>query len=118
MTKTSRNPKAKAPRPLPPFDKLAFFEDLGYEPHPGQLLVHRSGKKRRVVASGARWGKSTCAAWDVIAGLVEPRDEARAWLVAPTYELTQKVWRQVVRVFTEEIPHRIRVLEPREHRLV
>jgi hypothetical protein len=31
-------------------DKIAFFRDLGYQPHPGQLEVHRSRAPRRVVA--------------------------------------------------------------------
>jgi hypothetical protein len=110
---------AKAKRLLlPPFDKLAFFEDLGYEPHPGQLQVHVSRKKRRVVASGTRWGKSTCAAWEVIAGLIEPRESTRGRLVAPVYELTERVWRQVVRAFTEKLSHRVVELREREQRLV
>ena len=41
-------------------NKRAFFADLGYEPHPGQLEVHTAHAPRRVVACGARWGKTTC----------------------------------------------------------
>ena len=43
----------------------AFFHDLGYTPHPGQLPVHQSKAPRRVLACGVRWGKTRVAAWEV-----------------------------------------------------
>ena len=42
--------------------KRELFRSLGYEPHAGQVEVHRSEAQYRVLACGARWGKSTCAA--------------------------------------------------------
>ena len=39
-------------------NKPALFQQLGYEPHAGQLAVHRSKAKRRVLACGVRWGKT------------------------------------------------------------
>jgi hypothetical protein len=99
-------------------DKAALFEDLGYGPHPGQLTVHQSRALRRVIASGTRWGKSTVAVWETIAGMLEPREATRAWLVAPTYELTQRIWRPITKTFHERLAHRIYDYSERELRLV
>jgi hypothetical protein len=81
--KEGRKLKSQALR----LDRDALFEDLSYTPHPGQLLVHRSRARFRVLACGTRWGKSTCAAMEAVAALLEPRERAVGWLVAPTYEV-------------------------------
>ena len=54
-------------------NKDALFAQLNYVPHEGQLLVHRSRAKRRVLACGARFGKSLCAAMEAIAAGLEPK---------------------------------------------
>ena len=96
----------------------AIFEDLAYEPHDGQLLVHRSRALRRVLACGTRFGKSTCAAMEACVGLLEPRHAALAWVVAPSYELTKRIWMRVVHAFQDKLPHRVLEVIPREHRLL
>ena len=68
-------------------DREKVFEDLGYRPHSGQLEVHRSGALRRILACGARWGKTRCAAMEALVAALEPREESMGWVVAPTYEL-------------------------------
>lgn len=87
--------------------KSALFEALGYAPHPGQAQVHESTASRRVLACGVRWGKSTCAAMECVAALLEPRRTALGWIVAPTYELTERVYLHVVQVFEQHLPHRV-----------
>jgi hypothetical protein len=72
-------------------DKAALFEDLGYEPHAGQLAVHRSTARFRVVACGVRWGKTFAAAMEAIAAALEPKESAIGWVVAPTYDLADRV---------------------------
>jgi Terminase large subunit, T4likevirus-type, N-terminal len=96
----------------------AIFEDLAYEPHDGQLLVHRSRALRRVVASGTRFGKSTAAAMEACVGLLEPSPATLAWVVAPSYELTKRIWTRVVHAFQDKLPHRVLEVIPREHRLL
>ena len=76
-------------------DKLRLFADLGYEPHEGQLEVHRSRTPRRVLACGVRWGKTLCAAMEGIAAALEPRERSMGWVVAPTYDLADKVYREI-----------------------
>ncbi|MFN0009314.1 MAG: terminase large subunit domain-containing protein [Planctomycetota bacterium] len=95
--------------------KRALFETLCYEPHPGQLLLHRSHARHRVLACGTRWGKSTAAAMEAVADLLQPRDRSLAWVVAPTFDLTRRIFDRVVGVVQERLAHRIADYRPREH---
>jgi hypothetical protein len=98
--------------------KKALFGGLGYVPHEGQWTVHRSKAKRRIVACGTRWGKSTLAAYEAIAFLLEPRDSALGWIVAPTYELTRKIFDRVVAVLHSSFGHRVVEYDHRAHSIV
>jgi hypothetical protein len=98
--------------------KRALFAQLGYTPHPVQLAIHRSSAKRRVVACGTRFGKSTCAAMESVATLLDPCDSKLGWLVGPQYEATNRIFNHVVRLVTTHFPLRVRLHNPREHRLV
>ena len=97
------------------FRKRELFRMLRYQPHPGQVLVHRSVASRRVLACGTRWGKSTCGAMECIAALVEPRESALGWVVAPTLELTRRTFERVVRTIRASFENRIIEYSPREH---
>src|SRR5262249_56617611 len=99
-------------------DKEALFAQVGYQPHPGQLLVHRSRAKRRVLACGVRWGKSLCAAMEAVAAALEPRKRSMGWVVAPTLDLADKVYREIVMVAAEHLKHRIVDLKQHEKKLV
>lgn len=99
-------------------DKRALFEDLGYEPHPGQLQVHESRAPRRIVACGVRWGKTWCAAMEGLAAAMEPRERSIGWIVAPTYDLSERVFNQIVLIAASHLRHRILELKEHEHRLV
>jgi hypothetical protein len=98
--------------------KPGLFSQLGYEPHPGQLLVHRSRAKRRVLACGSRWGKSVCAAMEAIAAALEPRKRGMIWVVAPTLDLADKVYREIVIAVAEQLRHRIVEMKQHDKRLV
>ena len=97
--------------------KRGLFDALGYKPHPGQVPVHRSRAKRRVLACGVRWGKSTCAAMEAVYALLEPRDEAHGWVVAPSYELANQVFRRVALALEGHFKHHVLELDLREQRL-
>ena len=98
--------------------KRRLFQSLAYHPHPGQLLVHRSRARFRVLACGARWGKSTCAGMEAIAALFEPRDRAVGWLVAPTYDVCQRIFMRLCAVITEKLGHRVIEVSSREQKIV
>ena len=99
-------------------DKMKVFEDLGYTPHPGQLEVHRSLAPRRILACGTRWGKTRCAAMEALAAALEPRDRSMGWVVAPTFELADKVYREIVILAAEHLPHRTVRIQEQQKRLV
>jgi hypothetical protein len=71
-----------------------------------------------VVACGTRWGKSTHAVHEAIAALLEPRDRALGWIVAPTYELTRRVFERVVVTLHQYMPHRVKSYDQRGHSIV
>src|SRR5688572_24182041 len=100
------------------FSKNRFFEDLRYEPHPGQLAIHESVAPRRIVASGVRWGKTRAAAMEGLAASMEPRERSFGWVVAPTYDLADKVFREIVYISGSHLRHRIVALKEGEKRLV
>lgn len=99
-------------------NRARLFRDLGYTPHPGQLEVHRSLARKRVVACGVRWGKSMCAAMEGIAAALEPCERSIGWVVAPTYDLADRVFREIQIVAYKHLRHRIVTMKEGERRLI
>jgi len=95
------------PDPRARIDKLRFFEDLGYQPHPGQLEIHLDEHPRRVVACGVRWGKTLCAAMEGLAAAMAPSERSIGWVTAPTYDLASKVFREIVLAAQRHLHHRV-----------
>ena len=98
--------------------KPEVFEDIGYTPHRGQLLVHQSKARFRTLACGTRWGKSTCAAMEAVAALLEPRERSVGWLVAPTYDVCRRIYERLCMVVTQHLRHRVVTISPREQKIV
>jgi phage terminase large subunit-like protein len=65
------------------------------KPHPGQVTVHNSPARFRVLSAGRRWGKTRL-------GVNECLDVAahggRAWWVAPNYKMSEVGWRPLRRM--------------------
>jgi Terminase RNaseH-like domain/Terminase large subunit, T4likevirus-type, N-terminal len=100
------------------FDKARFFHSLGYSPHPGQQQVHDSTASRRVVACGVRWGKTRCAAMEALTAAMAPSRQCMGWICAPTYDLADKVFREIELIAAEHLRHRIVMLKEHDRRLV
>jgi hypothetical protein len=98
--------------------KRALFAEFGYEPHAGQRLVHRSKAKRRILVAGVRTGKSIAAAYEAVAAALEPCKRSIGWCVAPTLDLADKVFREIVIIAAEHLKHRIVELKQHEKKLV
>jgi hypothetical protein len=94
----------------PRIDKLKLFADLGYEPHPGQLDIHLADVARRVVACGVRWGKTKCAAMEGLAAALQPAEHSVGWIAAPTYDLAERVFREILMTVRKHLSHHIRGL--------
>lgn len=99
-------------------DRAAVFRALGYEPHPGQLEIHRSRASRRILACGVRWGKTKCAAMEGLAAALEPADRIIGWVVAPTYDLADRVFREIQVAALEKLRHRVIAMKESERRLI
>ena len=61
-----------------------------YEPHQGQVVVHFEPWKYICLSWGRRTGKTLSAALEILYELGLPR--RRVWIVAPNYELTDRVF--------------------------
>lgn len=98
--------------------KDALFRQLGYAPHPLQREVHESTARRRVVACGARFGKTTIVIHECVAALLAPCDMSLGWLVGPSFETSDRTFQQVVALVQRHFPHRIKTLDLKQRRLV
>lgn len=78
-------------------DKVKLFGDIKYIPHPKQKLLHESTARFRVLRCGRRWGKTKAAAYEAISAMLIPQQ--RGWIVAPTYDLAKKMFREVYWAF-------------------
>ena len=74
---------------------------MGYHPTPHQRAIHNSKARFRVANLGRRSGKSWLAAHEIIPWLLTPN--TRGWIVAPNYNLAQKVAREVKRIIIREL---------------
>jgi hypothetical protein len=102
----------------PRLDKDSFFRDVGYTPHAGQNEIHSSTAPRRIVACGVRWGKTRCAAMEGVSAAMEPRKTSIGWVVAATYDLANKVFREIIVICAEKLRHRIVTLKENDKILV
>lgn len=70
--------------------------------------MHNSKALRRVLACGVRFGKSTAAAMEGLAAAMEfRRSVVRGWIVAPTYDLSDKVFREIKAIVLEKLKGRV-----------
>ncbi len=98
--------------------KRALFRAIGYEPHAGQALVHRSTAKRRVLACGARWGKTTAAVGEAVAAALHPTESSLGWIVGPTFEHAERIYTKAIESIKRLSPQRIRSADQRRRRVV
>lgn len=99
-------------------NKQRFFRDLGYTPHPGQQEIHQSKASRRILSCGVRWGKSIAAAFEALAAAMESKTSSIGWICAPTYDLADKVFREIITIVAARLSHRIVALKENEKRIV
>lgn len=85
------------------FNKYKFFKDIKYIPHEGQKQFHNSKARFRFMTCGRRWGKSLGAAMEAMGALVEKPNQM-GWVVAPDYELSMKIFREVYWSFHKHTP--------------
>lgn len=83
-------------------DDVKLQQKLQWFPHKNQELVLKVDNREVVIVAGVRFGKSALAAYLALKMLLE--DNKKIWIVAPTYDLTGKVFEYVVKWFLKVAP--------------
>lgn len=83
-------------------DDVKLQEKIGFKPHKNQELVLKVDNREVVIVAGVRFGKSALAGYIALKTLLE--DNKKIWIVAPTYDLTGKVFEYVVKWFLKVAP--------------
>ena len=88
-------------------------EKIKWTPHPKQEEILRVMPNMRevVVNAGRRGGKSALCAYIALKYLL--LDDQKIWIVAPTYDLTQKVFFYLVRWFMIVAPSQAKAITKR-----
>lgn len=85
-------------------NKSRFFPAIGYLPHEGQWQVHNAKEEVRILACGARWGKTTLAAAESLAAAMEPNPKGTVgWVVGPSYDLSERCFSMIMRMASEHL---------------
>ncbi len=84
-------------------NKEKLWNYCGYQPTPQQKAVHDSTARFRINVQGRRSGKSYSAAYEILPWLLTPN--TRGWIVAPSYDLGQKI----ARIVKEEVISNLRL---------
>lgn len=85
------------------FDKWAVLDHIGWEPHPGQLLIAESTARHRVASCGRRFGKSDVGGHELVpealftktqvSRLEDQMQRREFWIVGPQYTDAEKEFR-------------------------
>ena len=98
--------------------KQKWFGFIDYKPHLGQHKIHNppggeydandnpDGVRFTVACCGRRWGKSKSAAMEAQIVLCQPNK--RVWIVAPNYETSDKIFREIWQdmIISQKMPTR------------
>lgn len=82
------------------FNKEDFLQKVypiladGYPAHSGQLKLHNSPARFRTLACGARWGKTTAAAAEIMAAMASDPDIY--WCVGPIYRTSNVIFKKIL----------------------
>ena len=84
-------------------NELKLQREIGFTPHKGQKQVLKSKSKEIIIVAGRGWGKSMFAAYEVVRSFLQGLEDIRegkrkaykVWVVAPTYQLTEKVFQYI-----------------------
>jgi len=78
-------------------------DDIDFHPEGGQELIANCEARDISVCAGRRWGKSKICAYIILRELLKGK-KVMIWIVAPTYNLTDKVFHWLVIWITKILP--------------
>lgn len=83
-------------------DDKKLQERVGFHPHVGQQQVLDVDSRMKVLCCGTRWGKSNLAAYIAVRELM--KTNKRIWVVAPTYDLGNKIFTYIEKFIVTGFP--------------
>lgn len=79
---------------MPALSKSGYYASIGYDPHPGQELIHYTPARFKVVSNGRRWGKTLFGAREAEPNAFVPShitgEPQLGWVVGPQYSDADK----------------------------
>jgi len=79
-----------------------FRKQIRFQPHKCQLEVLEGLKRFNVICAGTRFGKSAICAYIALRAALTPNQHI--WVVAPTYDLTRKIYAYLARFIANAFP--------------
>ncbi len=91
---------------------MTFEDQIGFQLHKTQKEVAKCTEREIVICAGRRWGKSAICGYAVAKRFIDlwkeiesgKRDSIKIWIVAPTYELSRKVYAYVIKFLLKVEP--------------
>lgn len=86
-------------------DEAKLRAAIKWEPHKGQKEILDSEARYKVICAGRRFGKSALCAYEILKIIADKNNRnKRIWIVAPTYDLSQKVFHYLAPWFLKIAP--------------
>ncbi|MEK7120943.1 MAG: terminase family protein, partial [Patescibacteria group bacterium] len=88
-------------------NELVLREKIGFQPFPAQQLVLDCQSRDIAICAGRRFGKSIVSAYLALKTLITREQEKKPcniWIVAPSYDLTQKSFEYLAKWFLKLFP--------------
>lgn len=86
-------------------DEKKICKIINYKPNKWQEIVRQSNARFKIIVAGRRAGKTKFVAEDPRVGLVNwlHRKNKTIWVVAPNYDLTDRVWEVLVKLLNTKL---------------
>ena len=80
-------------------------QQIHYKPNKWQRIVRQSSARFKIIVAGRRAGKTLFVAKDPKVGLVNYvfKKNQKIWIVAPSYDLAERVWEEAVHMFYTDL---------------
>jgi len=88
-------------------DLEALKQMIDFEPHPAQAQIIEGQKRFTTVLAGRQFGKSKLVSYFIIKELLG--SNKRIWLVAPNYDLTQRIFKNYLLPIVNRFPQDFKV---------
>ena len=92
-------------------DDEKLKKKIQFIPREDQQKIIENNSRIKVICAGRRWGKSAICAYIALRMLLEKNK--KIWIVAPSYDLTQKVFTYLVRWFLRVVPSQAKAISYR-----